>query len=286
MPARRTIRPCPHALYPQQRRRHVRDVSQASGIAAHAGPGMGMVCADYDNDGDTDIFVLQRRARRISCSGTTAAGSSTKSALAAGSPTTVTAMPTGSMGVDCGDYDNDGWLDFYMTAYQRELPMLYRNLGDGVLRRCRRGGPAPGRARCTTSPGAAGLVDFDNDGDRDLFIACGHLNDNVDAMRRTTSYRARNVLLRNRGDGTFDNISDQAGDGMLPVAQQPRRRLRRPGQRRRHRRGGPQFPRAADHAPQRLRHARQHHWLQVSLRGRADQPRRRGCTRHGSRPAS
>ena len=37
------------------------------------------------------------------------------------------------MGVDCGDYDNDGWLDLIMTSYQNELPVLYRNLGDGTF---------------------------------------------------------------------------------------------------------------------------------------------------------
>jgi len=53
-------------------------------------------------------------------------------------------------------------------------------------------------------------------GFRDLYIACGHIDDNVELRDQTTSYRARNVLLWNRGDGTFENVSDRAGNGMLP----------------------------------------------------------------------
>jgi enediyne biosynthesis protein E4 len=60
------------------------------------------------------------------------------------------------------------------------------------------------------------LIDFDNDGHRDLFIACGHLIDNVEQFDDTTSYHARNILLRNNGQGRFVNVSDQCGDGLLP----------------------------------------------------------------------
>jgi hypothetical protein len=57
-------------------------------------------------------------------------------------------------------------------------------------------------------------VDFDNDGDRDLFVACGHLYDTVDRFDDTTSYLARNILLMNTGDGRFVDVSRQSGDGL------------------------------------------------------------------------
>jgi hypothetical protein len=59
-----------------------------------------------------------------------------------------------------------------------------------------------------------GLVDFDNDGHRDLYVACGHLQDRVEEYDRTTSYHARNLLLRNTGQGRFVNASDHGGDGL------------------------------------------------------------------------
>jgi hypothetical protein len=62
-----------------------------------------------------------------------------------------------------------------------------------------------------------GFIDFDNDGHRDLFVAMGHLQDLIDKYDESSSYRARNVLLRNTGGGRFVNVTDQAGDGMSPV---------------------------------------------------------------------
>ena len=84
----------------------------------------------------------------------------------------------GSMGVDCADYDNDGLLDFFMTSYQGELPVLYRNLGNGSFEDTTLSAGVGEKVRPYVNWGT-GLVDFDNDGDRDLLIANGHLHDNV-----------------------------------------------------------------------------------------------------------
>jgi len=120
------------------------------------------------------------------------------------------------MGVDCGDYNNDGWLDLYATCYEKDLATLYENLGDGLFQDVSR----------TTAAGAGtfphvtwgnGLVDFDNDGDRDIFVACGHVQDNVDLYDDSASYRVRNVLLMNTGQGSFVDVSDRCGDGLAPV---------------------------------------------------------------------
>lgn len=59
-----------------------------------------------------------------------------------------------------------------------------------------------------------GLIDFDNDGDRDIFVACGHLQDNVDSYDGITSYHQRNVLLVNDGKGHFANRSRDSGNGL------------------------------------------------------------------------
>ena len=57
-------------------------------------------------------------------------------------------------------------------------------------------------------------TDYDYDGDRDIFVACGHLLDNIDLFDDSTSYFIPNVLLMNNGDGRFINVSQQSGDGM------------------------------------------------------------------------
>ena len=188
------------------------DVTGPSGIGAVAGTGMGMVAADYDNDGDTDIFVLNDVSRNFFFRND-GRGHFTEDGIGLGVAFNFHGHELGSMGVDCGDYDNDGWLDFLQTSYQAELPVLFRNRGDGSF----------DDVTVETGAGAGsfpyvkwgvGFVDFDNDGFRDLFIACGHLQDNIELWDDTTSYLCRPVLLRNTGEGKFVNVSDYAGDGM------------------------------------------------------------------------
>jgi len=211
-PSPRDYKPDPDTLFRNNGDGTFTDVSVSSGIAAYAGPGMGMVCADYDNDGDTDVFVgndveanfLFRNNGR---------GRFEEVGLLAGAAYDFGGAEHGSMGVACGDYDNDGLLDFHVTSYQMELATLYRNVGRGFFEDVTlSAGAAAGTLHQVTWGNA--LVDLDNDGDRDLFIACGHLNDMVEKFDDTTSYKAANLLLLNRGDGTFANASFKSGRGM------------------------------------------------------------------------
>jgi hypothetical protein len=117
------------------------------------------------------------------------------------------------MGVDCGDYDNDGWLDFYQTSYADELATLYRNLGSKLFEDVTMTTGAGTRTFPYVTWGC-GLVDFDNDGDRDIFVACGHLEDNVELYDTTATSNAQNILLMNIGDGKYVDVTDQSGDGM------------------------------------------------------------------------
>jgi tetratricopeptide (TPR) repeat protein len=189
------------------------DVSVEAGIARHLGKGMGAVCADYNDDGRADILLLNDVFENF-CFRNDGTGKFEEVALAAGFKYNGEGMPLGSMGVDCADYDNDGRLDFFQTSYQRELPVLYRNLGNGAFEDATvRAGAAAG---LNNVKWGCGFVDFDNDGHRDLFIGLGHLQDLIDQYDPTTSYRTRNIVLRNLGNGKFVDVSDQCGDGLLP----------------------------------------------------------------------
>ena len=189
------------------------DVSEPSGVADHGGWGMGMVCGDYDNDGDTDIFVANDMAGNLlfENDGT---GRFEEVGLIRGVAYDLNGEEHGSMGVDCGDYDNDGWLDFYVTSYQGQWATLYKNLGDGAFEDVT---PVTGAGAGTLPHVTWGnsFVDFDNDGDRDIFIACGHLQDNIERYDDNAMYLVQNILLMNTGDGKFIDVSEQSGDGML-----------------------------------------------------------------------
>jgi len=208
----RFFKPMPDTLYRNNGDGTFTDVSEASGVGKHAGWGMGIVCGDYNNDGDTDVFIGNDVGENFlfDNDGT---GTFEEIGLMTGTAYDLQGDEQGSMGVDCGDYDNDGFLDFYVTSYQGQLATLYRNLGNDMFE----------DVTLSTGAGAGTLphvtwgnsfVDFDNDGDRDIFIACGHLQDNVEAFDDTTSYWARNILLMNTGDGTFTDVSNNSGDGM------------------------------------------------------------------------
>jgi len=204
-------RPDPDTLYRNNGDGTFTDISAVSGIAAQAGWGMGMVCADYDNDGDTDIFIANDVCENylFQNDGT---GKFEEIGLIAGVGFDLSGEEQGSMGVDCGDFDNDGRLDFYQTSYQGQLALLYKNQGDYFEDVTLATGAGAGTIPNVTWGNS--LVDFDNDGDRDIFVACGHLHDLVDQFDDTTTYLARNILLMNAGNGKFTDVTDRGGDGL------------------------------------------------------------------------
>lgn len=191
------------------------DVSEESGIGKVAGSGMGIVCADYDDDGDSDVFVLNDVAGNFLFRND-GHGHFEEVGLESGFAYNGHGDELGSMGIDCGDFDNDGLLDFFMTSYQAELPVLYRNLGNGLFEDVTVLTGA-GQGALPYVNWGTGLIDFNNDGWKDIFIACGHLQDNIDLYDDTTAYAVPNILLLNRGDGTFENVSRSCGDGLEPV---------------------------------------------------------------------
>ena len=191
------------------------DVSEPSGIAALAGPGMGMICLDYDGDGHTDIFVGNDAAPNFLFRND---GRSrfTEMGLLSGVAYDGLGNANSSMGVDAGDYDNDGHLDLFLTDYANESPVLYRNLGQGLFDDVTNVTGA-GRSAFPHVTWGTGFVDFDNDGYRDLFIACGHLLDNIHLIDDRTSFKVRNILLMNRDGKSFVDVSNRCGDGLAPV---------------------------------------------------------------------
>lgn len=204
--------PTPSKLFRNNGNGTFTDVSADSGIAAHLGAAMGVMSADIDNDGDADLIVAND-LRPNSIYLNDGAGKFKEVGGLVGLAYDPFGNVQGNMGVECADWNNDGWLDVYISTYQRQLSTLYQSsrgsFFDDVTRRTGAGAGTYAQVKW-----GVGFVDFDNDGHRDLFNACGHLIDNVDHFDDTTSFEARNILLRNTGQGQFVNVSDQSGDGM------------------------------------------------------------------------
>jgi hypothetical protein len=208
----RDFPPQPNRLYRNRGDGAFDDMTDRSGIGAHAGAGMGTICADFDDDGRTDIFVCNDQSWNFLFQND-GHGKFTEVGLAAGVACNYAGEPVGSMGADSADYDHDGRLDFFMTDFQRQKPILFHNLGRGAFEDATLDAGAAARSFPYVKWGC-GFVDFDNDGHPDLFIGCGHLGEDLDETADRTTYRVRPILLKNTGTGRFVDVSDSSGDGM------------------------------------------------------------------------
>ncbi len=204
--------PEPDTLYRNNGDGTFSDISLHSGLADHPGTGMGAVCADYDDDGDTDIFVANDVMGNFlfQNDGT---GRFEEVGLQAGVAFDYYGREQASMGVDCADLDNDGRLDFLVTSYAQELSSFYRSLGQGLFEDATLTSGA-GKGTLNRITWGHGLVDFDNDGDRDIFIACGHVQDNVAQYDTRSTYRQQNVVQVNTGTGHFETLPTHEHNGL------------------------------------------------------------------------
>ena len=136
------------------------------------------------------------------------------------------------MGVAVGDYDNSGRFSLFVTNFSEEYNASIATKAI-ISPTCR----SPRRPRRRSLPyvgwGTA-FFDYDNDGLLDIIVVNGHVYPQLDKARLGASagYRQRKLLYHNRGDGTFDDVSAQFGQGADRGAREPRPRGRRHRQRR------------------------------------------------------
>lgn len=191
------------------------DVSVAAGIAALAGPGMGVMTEDFNADGLLDVYVTNDGAANYLWINN-GNGTFTESALMLGAAVNRFGRTQASMGVAAGDIEGDGDIDLIMTNMIREGSRLCVNDGTGGFfdSTAEAGLAAPSLPM--TGFGTA-FLDFDNDGDLDLAVANGRIKHadlvaGVDATNPLAAYAERNQLFRNIGRGRFENASALAGD--------------------------------------------------------------------------
>ncbi len=206
----------PDILYRNEGDGTFRDITAEAGIIEDGvGTGMGMICADYDNDGDTDIFVLNDVAHNYFWENN-GRGQFSEVGLPRGVAFDAQGRYLASMGVDCADFDNDGWLDFFHTAYSEQMPALYRNTGKGFFEEIA-SQLVPGTSLFPHINWGCNFVDFDNDGWVDLFVANGNTQDNLEDLAAHITYRAQNTILRNIQGQRFEELTSVAGSGLRPI---------------------------------------------------------------------
>ncbi len=177
------------------------NVSERSGIAAKKGHGLGVAFADYNGDGLTDIYVandgMQQYLFRNNGNGTFK-----EVGMEAGAALNVDGGPLSGMGVVFQDYDNDGRPDVIVTTLPRQTYAVFHNEGDGAF--SDQGLQAGVTMLSGVSSGwGVGLEDFDNDGQKDLFVAQGHVLDNVEKIDPSLHYLQPMLLALNH-NGRFE----------------------------------------------------------------------------------
>jgi hypothetical protein len=188
------------------------DVSKSSGVAAAAGSyPMTVVAADYDNDGWPDIYVA--------CDSTPSwlfrnqhNGTFREEGLERGVALSEDGLEQAGMGVGVGDWNLTGNLDIFKTHFADDTNVLYHNDGKGNF------------DDVTTRSGlgvetryvgwGAGIVDLDNDGYPDLFVATGSVYPEVEKRLPAYPFRTPRLVFRNLGDGRFEELIEEAGSGI------------------------------------------------------------------------
>jgi hypothetical protein len=184
------------------------DVSMKSGIGTFAGRGMSVAFADYDQDGFQDVFVTNDNMPNFLFHNK-GNGTFEESALLAGVALKSDGKPVASMGADFRDYNNDALPDIFFTALAGETFPLFKNDGKGGFSDA----TYPSRLGALSlhhSGWGAGLVDFDNDGWKDIFTSNSHVNDRVELFEPAV-YKEPDGLFQNLRNGTFADVSAQAG---------------------------------------------------------------------------
>ena len=188
------------------------DVSEKSGVAKPAGRyAFTSIVSDYDNDGWPDIYVTCDSTPNILYHNE-GNGTFTDIGFISGTAVNEDGQEQAGMGVSAADYDLDGLFDLVKTNFADDTPTLYRNSGDGTFT----------DVTLTAQLGVntrflgwgTGFFDFDHDGWKDIYMVNGHVYPEVEATNANSPYKQQRLLFWNLRNGTFLDVSSQAGAGI------------------------------------------------------------------------
>jgi hypothetical protein len=186
-------------------------MSAESGVAPFLGRGLGVVIADFDDDGWPEVFVANDSMPNFLFR-RTGQWRYEEVALRSGVAVASDGRSRAGMGTDAADYDGDGRLDLVVTNLDYEMYSLYRGLGRQLFAYAT---PESGIGPATLPFVGFGVVffDFDNDMQLDLAFANGHIIDHPLLRRAGSTHGQRNLLFRYLGSRRFENVTTSAGPG-------------------------------------------------------------------------
>ena len=195
-------------LYHQRADGSFEDVSAKSSIEEPGGKALGVAFGDFDNDGFMDIFVANDSVRQ-SLYHNKGDGTFEDIAISSGAGYDENGKTYAGMGIAAGDYDNDGYLDIFITTLSNETYPLYHNDRDLSFTYATNSAGV-GRITLEYSGWGTHFIDADNDGLRDLFVAQSHVLDTIEKTNPYLKYKQTPLLMLNTGKG-FVNVSATAG---------------------------------------------------------------------------
>ena len=205
----RAYRGSANALYHNNRDGTFTNVTASAGVFQPHGKNLAVGVSDYDNDGWPDLFVandgLEANLYHNQHDGTFK-----EVAVGSGMAYSENGGLMAAMCISLGDYDNDGWLDLYISDFQESSDHLWHNDGRRYFEEVSRQAGIAAPTRNVLGFGG-GFFDYDNDGWLDLFVANGHVYPEVEEAYPGTRYKQVNSLFHNEGNGKFSEATGLAG---------------------------------------------------------------------------
>jgi len=185
------------------------DATQKAGLNDPTSKSLGVAILDYNGDGWPDILLANdTQPNKLYLNKQN--GTFEEKAVAAGIAFSEDGVARAGMGVDAGDYDRSGHPSLIITNFANQMISLYHNEGNGLFV-----DEAPrsevGRNTLVTLGFGCFFFDYDNDGWPDIFVADGHIENEIERVQKRVSYAEPPHLFRNLGGGKFQEVTAQVG---------------------------------------------------------------------------